>query len=133
MGGLNEAFANLYTGLDSKSAGIISSGDSKSFQDKLGEAGKMLSADDSTTSDSPQASSTGQQMAAMANMNAMAASQRKILGYDRGFYGHMTVSKARSGHSVNITGEGNTFSITKEDKAFSHSSNMCGGNNAKKR
>ena len=101
-------------------------GSSPSFQDKLGKAGAILSADDGTKSDSSQASSAGQQNQAMADMRAMAANQRKILGVDKGFYGHMTVSKARAGHNVDIAGDGNVFLTTKEDKAFNRSSNMSG-------
>jgi hypothetical protein len=45
-----------------------------------------------------------------------------LSGIDAGFYGHMTVTSARK--NFTITGAGDVFNKTKEDKAFSRTSNL---------
>ena len=61
-------------------------------------------------------------------LNSLTAKSNSGYGYgvDNNFYGHMTVPSARK--DVNVIGNaGKAFNkITKEDKAFSRSSNLSG-------
>lgn len=56
------------------------------------------------------------------NVTAAQSAKAAKMGTDSGFYNHMTVNSARS--NVPISGDGDVFHSTKEDKAFKRSSNM---------